>query len=1233
MKEENKNYFNNDFSYEIWNTTYKTKNERSIDETWDRVAKSIASVEHDKDKKIYLENVFYNNLLKDFKFVPGGRILANAGREVNATLINCFTSPKPEHDIDSLNGIMNILKDQANTLKSEGGWGLNFSFIRPRGSYIHGIGVRTPGSVKYMELFDKSSEIITEGPGEYSLEFNDHHDNEKKKIRKGAMMSLLSIYHPDIEEFITAKQTPGRLTKMNMSVAMSDSFMEKLNRVNYLKSINAPKDEIEDADKWHLIFPDTTYPKYKDEWDGNFEKWIIKKYPVNVYKTVKLTQLWDLIMSSTYNRAEPGILFIDRANKTFAANYIDDLYIDSCNPCLAGSTKVAVADGRKNVTIKELALEGRDIPVFAHDYNNKLIVKMMRRPRLTGYMKPIYRITFNDNNYVDCTDNHKLELNDGSFKEVKDLAVGDILYSDVLSKDDYSVKSNSFQPEKKLCVFSKLKMFIRKLFFIFKTNVLKFWNYIKLMPNEDISFTNYDFLDIYLKRQIDICRTYVIAKEQGYDAIISDDNVMVKKTCEFCGKEFYAPYSSREIAYCSVNCSNSELYVKPLQMNTYDRYRLMFVFNKLKQRLERVPTESEFLKECYVYNCKITFGYNSTFYSYNQLLHYSKCIEKYTVKDIQYIGLQNVYTGTVDDVHNYCIGLFETSDSDGTEYVSMLNNMQCGEQMLPKSGCCNLGSINLTKFVTFKNGIPTFDFCSFADIVPIAVNFLDNVLDIANLPLDSYKEFAESYRRIGLGIMGLGSTLVMLGIRYGSDESIEFIHKILNILNKKAIIASIELGNKKGSYRNCDWKKHLDNVLNFYPNLDEDSKKEIKDAAYKYKSFRHTALFSIQPTGNTGCLANNVSGGIEPIFSLEYNRIANVPNIPESLKSKCPKFWEGEFEENNFFKNAISDSKDKYLKYEDENGITYLITKDRGLCKYQKIIDFSKNYIDNPTYKSFYEEHKDAIVTAVDLNVHEHLRVLDACAQHIDSAISKTVNIKNNYPFNAFKDIYMEAYKGGYIKGVTTYRDGSMLGVLSRDSDMKNNQNSSSIHKTDAIKRPKELPCKLHLLTIRGISYYVIVGFLGDDPYEIFMGENLEDVVDYDGEIIGKKVIFKSNMNGISAKFIKKGNRQYVFETPSGFSCLISRKNESDEKATITGYSRILSCALRHGAPIKYLVEQMEKTEGSMVSPLKVITKVLKKYIKDTENVKEELCPNCKSKLVRKEGCKSCPTCGWSACG
>jgi ribonucleoside-diphosphate reductase alpha chain len=468
-----------------------------------------------------------------------------------------------------------------------------------------------------------------------------------------------------------------------------------------------------------------------------------------------------------------------------------------------------------------------------------------------------------------------------------------------------------------------------------------------------------------------------------------------------------------------------------------------------------------------------------------------------------------------------------------------------------------------------------------------------------------------------MGFMGLGSALMILGIKYGSNESVEFIDKVLNIMNFEAIKASILLSSERGSYKNCDWSKHFENVQRIFSNLSYQQLSELKQLAEKHKGFRNVALFTVPPTGNTGCLANNVSGGVEPIFALTTYRLVGVPEIPIDLKDKCPKFWEGDMKPNEFFKEKEMFGI-KYLEYNDQDTKTlYKILKDRGLCKEVEIKDFAVDFIEkNNLDKSLIDKSS----TAMNLTVDKHINILNVVAQHLDQSCSKTVNLPADYKYEDMMNLYLDAYKTGRIKGITTFRDGTRMAVLSdKKTDSKD---CPCLKKTTAVKRPKELDCKLHLLNIKGVAYYVIISFIGDDPYEVFMAENSEDVIE-DGEVVAKKVIFKNSMNGISAKLIKKGSKQYQFESDS-FKFIISRQNESDEKATITGYSRIISCALRHGTPIQFLVEQMEKTEGSMAAPLKVITRVLKKYVKDGTVVSGEVCPECGGRIIRKEGCKSC---------
>ena len=306
-------YKYDELSNDTWEKNYKAPGETTREDTWRRCANAAASVE---DNKMYYFQKFYS-LFENDKFVPGGRIMANmgvAGRN-KTTLYNCYVHNPGDigiKDPDSIDGIYSCLKAQAKTLQSEGGYGINASFIRPSGLYIEGIGSRSPGVLKFMELWDKSSEIITMGSTKI---LGEKKPNEKSKIRKGAQMLVLNVWHPDIEEFIVAKQTPGRLTKFNMSVGITPGFM----------------DAVKNESAWDLVFPDTSIPEYKTEWKGDLDSWKSSNYPVITYKTINAKDLWDTIMTSTYNRAEPGVLNLDLANKLNPCEYAET--IATSNPC------------------------------------------------------------------------------------------------------------------------------------------------------------------------------------------------------------------------------------------------------------------------------------------------------------------------------------------------------------------------------------------------------------------------------------------------------------------------------------------------------------------------------------------------------------------------------------------------------------------------------------------------------------------------------------------------------------------------------------------------------------------------------------------------------------------------------------------------------------------------------------------------------------------------------------
>jgi ribonucleoside-diphosphate reductase alpha chain len=268
--------------------------EKTPDEMWKRVAKAIASVEKPKDRKKW-EKKFYDAMY-DFKFLPGGRILSGAGTGFEVSYFNCFVIPNPP---DSRGGIMENLTQMIEIMARAGGVGLNLSSLRPRGARVKKVNGFSSGPMNWAELYSLATKDIVQQGGS----------------RRGALMLMLHDWHPDVEEFITVKQDLSKINGANLSVCVSDAFMEAVKK---------------DGD-WDLVFPDLDDKNYDKKWKGDIEEWKKLGGKVKVLKTVKAKYLWDLICQAAWRSAEPGLHFLDRSNKRSNTWYFERL--SATNPC------------------------------------------------------------------------------------------------------------------------------------------------------------------------------------------------------------------------------------------------------------------------------------------------------------------------------------------------------------------------------------------------------------------------------------------------------------------------------------------------------------------------------------------------------------------------------------------------------------------------------------------------------------------------------------------------------------------------------------------------------------------------------------------------------------------------------------------------------------------------------------------------------------------------------------
>ena len=1237
------------FSDEIWEQNYKCADDNSLEDTWKRQAKACAAVEKPELQEDIYQKFLW--LLTDFKGIAGGRITANLGvkgREAT-TLFNCFVHHPSDFnykDPDSIEGIYDMLKAQAHTLKSEGGYGTNFSWLRPNGSYVCGIDGRTPGALKFMELWDKSSEIITSGSEEV---FGGRRKNEKRKIRKGAQMGCLCVWHPDIEAFIEAKRTKGRFTKFNISVGITPGFMEAV--------IN--------DDTWDLIFPDVEFERFNEEWDGDIENWRDKNYPIIVWKTVKAKDLWEKITKSTYNYNDPGVLFLDIANRLNPLYYAEKIH--TTNPCFHGDERFLSKTGY--IKFKDSCQQGSSDGIHTDDrvsyvgrdsdeerpqnwvIDTRKYGTTLRESSpafVTQEYSDLLELEFGNGQLLRCTPDHHIATTDGMIMASELTPEHQILVSKVTPPENSVRGSVPFEVD-------TISAFLMGLIsgnggFDEKTNTV----YI-------------DLLDSDKYRMKDAC----------YKLIDNLHRISVVKDCKkqamslyFCTNEDgkLVNFATKEEGKLRVSSTWLRLFLEQRYNFTSETKQIIpeIIFQNARESIGQ-----HYLAGLYYTNgliktdskgsFSIRLGkYNKDFLRQVQLLCHANGIitniylnkrnsdnggngssyELVTTrngwKNFDRIGFSqhrdkepvlyymlNVGYAPKEESYTNLIGVSEI-DGD-TVYClkephtrSLIANTitarRCGE-VLMSTGVCLLFSLNLVKFVKkVAEDVFEFDYETFEKAIEIAIRFADNINDISRTPLSSYAKSMKEKRRIGVGVLALGSLHYALGIRFGSKESLELIRKIFKTKAETEILTSAKLGKEKGSFPLFDREKYFGSTWWKTLPISPDIKRQVEEIGEMRNSHRSANA----PTGNMSIYAGVVSGGIEPGFLREYYRWSIVPEFERRrLREKgfeFPDSVKGEWFETKDFKFGKSGT-DVVLLGELE-GTQYQIDKNRGLTKRTLVEDWGWSFAkENFTPEKLNELEKAGVfVTTDDLTVEDHVNSLSVISPFVDHNSSKTVNVPNDFEYDRFKDVYLKAWKAG-IKGITTYRAGTMACVLESTVESKDDKKDDAtiVSTGTAPKRPASLPCEVHRPKINGQEWAVIIGLLNEQPYEVFAGPA-------DNFIVPNKTEGKIN---------KKKRGVYSLEWQGQIIEDIISVFDDNDSAWAT---RLVSMSLRHGIPLKFICEQLSK-DGFVTDVNKVMSRILKKYIKKTDELAFS-CPKCGSKNINMtEGCLVCVDCGFGKCG
>ena len=957
-------------SLDVLREKYLKPGETGVEDLYRRVARALASVEAPDLREKY-EALFLANLHAGA--IGAGRIMSAAGTDIQATLINCFVQPVGDCiqgvDDEGYPGIYEALREAAETMRRGGGVGYDFSRIRPRGAEVKGTHSMASGPCSYINVFDQSCSTV-----------------ESAGSRRGAQMGVLRIDHPDVKEFITAKRTPGRWNNFNVSVGVSDAFIEAV-------QANAPWELVHRARPGAALQAQGAHQRADGQW---------------VYATVPARELWDTIMKSAYDFAEPGILFLGRINEDNNLHYCEE--IAATNPCVTADTWVMTSEGPAQVSDLvgrpfAAVVDGRAYRVESQGFfktGTKPVLELQTKEghalRLTAdhRVRRVARKTrhclevewteaaqLQPGDEVVLHDHRALEGWAGGGTEAEGYLLG-LLIGDGTLKADKAVIS-VWAPELKavgqgatayaasgadgivraataaaatLTHRADFKGFQRPVAGrgearMASAAVWKLAHGLGMAPGHKtitpaMQRQSSCFAQGLLRGLFDADGSVQGSQEKGLSVRLAQSDAGLLQTVQ---------RMLLRLGIASTLYRNRRpAAVRPLpdgkggrqDCATRAQHELVVSGTSLSLFAERVGF-SDTDK-----SARLDAGLGQ----YQRALNRERFTA--TVQSLVEAGVEDVYDVTVADVHAF--------DANGL----VVHN--CGEQPLPSYGCCDLGPIILTRFVRHpfgRGGVAAFDFEAFEQAVALQVRALDNVLDVTFWPLPQQRDEAMAKRRIGVGFTGMGNTLAMLCQRYDAPEGRALAARIAERMRDAAYEASVALAQEKGAFP----KFNADGYLapgTFASRLPAALQKSIRK-----HGIRNSHLLSIAPTGTVSlAFADNASNGIEPPFSWMYKRKKREADGSTS-------------------EYAVEDH--AWRLYRDGGGDVNALP--------------------------------DYFVSALAMSAQDHIAMMEAVQPFVDTAISKTVNIPADYPYEDFKDLYLQAWRAR-LKGLATYRPNAILGSV-----------------------------------------------------------------------------------------------------------------------------------------------------------------------------------------------------------
>ena len=1023
-------------SIDIWDKKYRLKAksgaviDQEIDDTYQRVARALADVEQTPE----LRSLWFREFLWALRrgAIPAGRITSNAGaleHKPATSTINCTVSGTIG---DSMNDILGKVHEAGLTLKAGCGIGYEFSTLRPKGAYVSGAGAYTSGPLSFMDIYDKMCFTVSSAGG-----------------RRGAQMATFDISHPDVMDFIRAKRENGVLRQFNCSLLITDDFIRAVQN---------------DAD-WQLVFPILESEAHELDL-YNPEQVVWRDWPNNsgyvssedglvackIYRTVPARRLWNMIMTSTYDFAEPGFVLVDRINEQNNNWWVEN--IRATNPCVTADTWVHTTHGPRQVLDLigqpfEVVVDGKAHASGADGFFKTATKKIVRLVTAEGH-----ELKLTHDHRVRRVSSFTRFRTETEWCEAGKLASGDrLLLNDHRTGPEWEGPLNEAEGY-------LLGLLLGDGTLKNDGAVLSVWQEASVVNGVCADQSAHAIMQAAagaarcLSHRADFQGWFSVSgrgefrmksaalRDLAFAMGMSPGNKRITPALEQVSAAAYRGFLRGFFdADGSIQGSQAKGVSVRLAQSDLDRLQAvqrMLLRLGLASRIyrNRRPAGRSLLPDgrggqrAYPGRAQhelVISGENLARFAEligfshagkqaaleNALLAYSRRFnrERFVARvlTVEEAGTADVYDVQVPGINTF--------DANG------LHAHNCGEQPLPPYGACLLGSVNLTRFVDNPfTAQASFNWDDYRRTVKVFTRMLDNVVEINGLPLAEQRREIEYKRRHGMGFLGLGSALTMLRMQYGREESLAFTERVSREMAVAGWETALELAEEKGPAPIMNDEFEVSpQMLRLRPEMAHDGiqpgdrlpgrvlharysryMQKVAEVAPELveqlaeKGARFTHHTSIAPTGTISLsLANNASNGIEPSFAHHYNR--NV--IREGKKSK---------------------EKVSVFSYE--------------LLAYRTLVNPSAMpYSENPD-----EQLPDYFVTAETITPKEHVAIQAAAQKWIDSSISKTANVPTDYPYEDFKDIYLFAWEQG-LKGCTTFRFNpeAFQGVLVTDKDLE----------------------------------------------------------------------------------------------------------------------------------------------------------------------------------------------------